>query len=305
MSPDFRLQKVCCPVLKGVTLYGQRNGLLKGLEMTQKFLRVALVMLTIPMLAIAQGKKDEVVATVGNRKITVEDFNRRFNEVKNTFNPPTKQQFLEDLVRFEVGLAEAEKRNLEKDPIFQERVKAELYKTFLEKELGDRIQKITVSDKEMEEYYKRNPEIRFSHIVIEVKPGATAAQRAEAKKRADEIYGEVTKSKRPFEELVRLYSDDLVTKQTGGDAGFQSRMTLTPNFYDVLSKMRVGETRGLVDTPFGYHIVRVTGRRTFANADKRQIRMAVHNEKRLDLFNDYFDRVKKTYKISTNIKALE
>ncbi|MBX3019262.1 MAG: peptidylprolyl isomerase [Bdellovibrionaceae bacterium] len=273
--------------------------------MTQKFLRVALVMLTIPMLAIAQGKKDEVVATVGNRKITVEDFNRRFNEVKNTFNPPTKQQFLEDLVRFEVGLAEAEKRNLEKDPIFQERVKAELYKTFLEKELGDRIQKITVSDKEMEEYYKRNPEIRFSHIVIEVKPGATAAQRAEAKKRADEIYGEVTKSKRPFEELVRLYSDDLVTKQTGGDAGFQSRMTLTPNFYDVLSKMRVGETRGLVDTPFGYHIVRVTGRRTFANADKRQIRMAVHNEKRLDLFNDYFDRVKKTYKISTNIKALE
>jgi len=184
-------------------------------------------------------------------------------------------------------------------------VKAELYKTFLEKELGDRIQKITVSDKEMADYYKRNPEIRFSHIVIEVKPGATAAQRAEAKRRADEINDEVRKSKRPFDELVRLYSDDLVTKQTGGDAGFQSRMTLTPTFYDVLSKMKVGETRGLVETPFGFHIVRVTGRRTYANADKRQIRMAVHNEKRLEVFNAYFDRVKKTYKISTNIKAIE
>lgn len=273
--------------------------------MTQKFRRALLAVLFLPCLAFAQAKKDEAVATVGNRKITVEDFNRRFNEVKNTFNPPTKQQFLEDLVRFEVGLAEAEKRNLEKDPIFQERVKAELYKTFLEKELGDKIQKITVSDKEMEEYYKKNPEIRFSHIVIEVKPGATVAQRSEAQKRAHEIYEEVKKSKRPFEELVRLYSDDLVTKQTGGDAGFQSRMTLTPSFYDVLSTMKVGETRGLVETPFGFHIVKVTGRRTFANADKRQVRMAVHNEKRLDLFNAYFDRLKKNYKISTNMKAIE
>lgn len=273
--------------------------------MIQKFRRIAIGLLILPCLAMAQAKKDEVVATVGNRRITVEDFNRRFAEVSNTFNPPTKAQFLEDLVRFEVGLSEAEKRGVEKDIIFQERVKAELYKTFLERELGDRIQKITVSDKEMEDYYKRNPEIRFSHIVIEVKPGASATQRSEAKKRAQEILEEVRKSKRPFDELVRLYSDDLVTKQTGGDAGFQSRMTLTPTFYEVISAMKTGETRGLVETPFGYHIVRVTGRRTFANADKRQIRMAVHNEKRLDIFNDYFSRLKKNYKISTNIKAIE
>lgn len=264
-----------------------------------------LLVLVLPSLVFAQAKKDEVVATVGNRKITVEDFNRRYAEVRTSFNPPTKQQFLEDLVRFEVGLSEAEKKNIEKDPIYQERAKAELYKTYLEKELGERIQKIGVSDKEMEEYYKKNPEVRFSHIVIEVKPGATAGQRSEALKRAGEIYEEVKKSKRPFEELVRLYSDDLVTKQTGGDAGFQSRMTLTPKFYDTLSRMKVGETKGLIDTPFGFHIVRVTGRRTYANADKRQIRMAVHNEKRLALFNEHFDRLKKNYKISTNLKAIE
>lgn len=272
--------------------------------MTQLY-RILVAIALFPCLVFAQGKKDDLVATVGNRKITVEDFNRRYSEVKNTFNPPTKQQFLEDLVRFEIGLAEAEKRNLERDPIYQERIKAELYKTFLEKELGDRIQKITVSDKEMEAYYKRNPEIRFSHIVIEVKPGASAAQRAEAQKRAQEILEEVKKSKRPFEDLVKLYSDDLVTKQTGGDAGFQSRMTLTPSFYEAIANLKTGDTKGLIETPFGFHIVRVTGRRTFAGADKRQIRMAVHNEKRLELFNAYFDSLKKNYKISTNIKAIE
>ena len=48
-----------------------------------------------------------------------------------------------------------------------------------------------------------------------MKPTATAEQRAEAKKRAQEIFGEVKSSKRPFEELVRLYSDDTMAKQIG------------------------------------------------------------------------------------------
>ncbi len=138
--------------------------------------------------ALAQVKKEDVIAKVGNRTITVEDFNRRYNEVKNTFNPPTKKQFLEDLVRFEMGLAEASLKGTEKDPIYQEKIKAELYKSYLEKELGEDIQKIPVSEKEMEAFYKQNPEIRFSTIIIELKPGATPAQKAEAKKRATEIY---------------------------------------------------------------------------------------------------------------------
>lgn len=253
----------------------------------------------------AQAKKDDVVAKVGNRTITVEDFNRRYNEVKNTFNPPTKKQFLEDLVRFEIGLAEASLKGTEKDPIYQEKVKAELYKSYLEKELGEDIQKIPVSEKEMEAFYKANPEVRFSTIIIEVKPGATPQQKAEAKKRATEIYEEVKKSKRPFEELVRLYSDDMITKPLGGDAGFQSRVTLTPNFYEALSTMKVGDIKGLIETPFGLHIVKLTARRSYQDADKRQIRMAVHNEKRIKLFNDHFNALKKKYPTTLNTKLIE
>lgn len=184
--------------------------------MTHKF-KILLVVLSVPFALHAEIKKDEVLATIGPRKITVEDFNRRFNEVKNAENAPTKKQFLEEMVRYEMGLAEALKQGLDKDPIYIERARSELYKTYLEKELGASAQKISISDKEMEEFYKKNPEIRFSHIVIEVKPGATAEQRKEAKGRADEILKEVKKSKRPFEDLVKLYSDDLVTKPLGGE----------------------------------------------------------------------------------------
>ncbi|MFN7729760.1 MAG: peptidylprolyl isomerase [Bdellovibrio sp.] len=252
-------------------------------------------------IAFAQANKDQAVAVVGTKKITVEEFNRKFNEVRNmAVNPPTKSQFLEDLVRYELGVQEAERRNLEKDPIVQDRMKQELYKALLEKELADRVNKITVNDKEMEAYYKKNPEIRTSHILIELKPGATPEQKAEARKRASEIYEEVKKSKRPFEELVRLYSDDPLTKQTGGDVGYQSRVTLVPSYYDAILAMKVGEIRGLIDTPFGFHILKVTGRRSFDNSNKRQLRAAVFDEKRKGVFNEYFEKLKKSYKIQTN-----
>lgn len=250
--------------------------------------------------ALAQ-KKDAVLAQVGSQKITLEDFNKKYSEVlSSSVNPPTKQQFLEDLVRFELGVQEAEKRNLRNDPLVQERIRQEVYKGLLEKDLSARIQKITVSEAEMKSYYRRNPEIRTSHILVELKPGATKEQKAEALKRANEIYAEVRKSKRPFEELVKLYSDDPLSKQTGGDVGWQSRLTLVPSYYDTIYKMRVGEIRGLIETQFGYHIVKVTGRRDYESANKRQIRAAVFDEKRRDAFNAYFDRLKKSYKIQVN-----
>lgn len=256
--------------------------------------------------SFAQQNKDAAVATVDGKTITLEEFNKKYNDIKSqTVNPPTREQFLEDLVRYELGLQEAEKRKLGNDPIVQERMRQELYKALLEKDLGDRVQKLTVSDKEMEAYYKKNPEIRTSHILIELKPGATNEQKNEARKRATEILSEVKKSKRPFEELVKLYSDDPLSKQTGGDVGWQSRISLVPSYYDTILKMNVGEISNLIDTPFGIHIVKVTGRRSYENANKRQIRAAVFDEKRREAFNDYFDRLKKSAKITTNKKLIE
>ena len=277
--------------------------------MTKTLLPFFLLVLTLSLqtqAAPAATAKDEPVAIIGTKKITVDEFNKKFTDVKNmSVNPPTKQQFLEDLVRYEVGLQEAERRGLEKDPVVQDRMKQELYKALVEKELGEKVNKTSVSEKEMEAYYKNNPEIRTSHILIELKPGASAEQRAEAKKRATEIYEEVKKSKRPFEELVHLYSDDVLTKQAGGDVGFQSRVTLVPSYYEAILAMKIGDVKGLIETPFGYHIVKVTGRRSFENANKRQLRAAVFDEKRKGLFNEYFDTLKKNTKIQTFPKNLE
>lgn len=248
--------------------------------------------------------KDSVVAEVGNKKITLDEFNKKYQQVMGAYNPPSKQEFLEDLVRYEIGVQEAKKRNLEKDPLVQERLQTEMYKVLLEKELTDKVSKIQVSEEEMKAWYKNNPEVRLSQILVEVKPDATPAQRAEAQKRAKEIFSEVEKSKRPYEELVKLYSDDL-SKHAGGDIGWQSRLTIVPNVYEEALRMKVGEIRGPIDTKFGFQIIKLTGKRTYENAFRPQIRAGVFDEKRRVIFDDFFKKLKGQYSIKTNPSVIK
>jgi peptidyl-prolyl cis-trans isomerase C/peptidyl-prolyl cis-trans isomerase D len=246
------------------------------------------------------------VATVGSTKITAAEFKTKYEEIKKqAINPPAPELFLEDLVRFELGVQEAEKLGLRNDPMVKDRFKQELYKALIEKELGKDVEKIKVSDSEMRSYYKKNPEYRSSHILIEFKPDATAEQQAAAQKRANEIYKEVRASKRPFEELVKLYSDDNLSKLNGGDIGFQSRMTVVPTYYDALDRSKMNEISGPIRTLYGYHIVKLTGRNSYADANKKQIRAAVFDEKRKVIFNKYFAQLKKRYSIKTDTGLLK
>lgn len=259
-------------------------------------------------IAFSQPKESAVVAIVGTKKITLDEFNKRYNEVTSQVlaNPPTKKVFLEELVRYELGVQEARKRGFEKDPIVLDRINQEIYKAFLEKELGKKVEDSVISDAEMRSWYSENPQIRLSDILIEVKPGATKEQREEARKRGTEILEEVKKSKRPFEELVRLYSDDITTKNLGGDIGWQSRISLIPSYYNAANSLKVGEyTTSLIETPFGFHIIKLTGRRSYEEATKREIRMAVYDVKRKAVFDNFFNRIKKDYKINVNSSLVE
>ncbi len=246
-------------------------------------------------------KLDDVVATIGLKKITLKEFNQRYNEVLGkTINPPTKELFLEDLIRYEVGVQEAEKRHLESDPQVKEMLRQDTYKGLLEKDLGEKVSKIKVTEEEMKSYYQKFPEIRTSHILIEFRLDATDDQKKEARKRAEEILKEVHSSKRNFEDLVSIYTDDVQTKRNGGDVGWQSNVTLVPPYYDAALAMKVGEVRGLVTTQYGYHILKLTGRHGYADANKRQIQAAVFDQKRKVIFDEYFTKLKKSYSIKEN-----
>jgi parvulin-like peptidyl-prolyl isomerase len=266
-------------------------------------MKIAILMLGLLMGFHAAA---DTLATVGTTKITTEDFNRKLEDVrKQAMNPPSPELFLEDLIRFEVGVQEAEKTKLQNDPLVKERFKQVLYNALLEKQIGKRVEDIKITENDMREYYKKNPELRLAHILIEVKDGAKPEEREAVHKRALEILDDVKKSKRPFEELARLYTDDLPTKDMGGDIGFQSRVTLSPVLYEAAINMKIGDVRGLVDTHFGWHIIKLLDRRSFDLADKRQIRAALFDDRRSQIFNSYFEGLKKRYKIEINHEAVK
>ncbi len=257
-------------------------------------------LLFLGSIAVA-ATESPVVATINGRAIRLNEFNQRFDDASKLVNPPANRKvFLEDLVRYEVGVQEAEKRKIENDPVVKERIRQQLYVGLIEKELGDKINNLPVSEAEMESYYKNSPELKSSHILIEVKPNATEAERGAGKKRAEEILKEVRASKKSFEELANLYTDDIVTKKRGGDVGYQNRLTVVAPYFDALMKLKTGEISGLIDTKFGFHIAKLTGRHTYEEADKAVLKNAVFEKKRLAMFNDYFDKLKKKYKITLN-----
>ena len=273
-----------------------------------KWILMLTIMASVSFSVSFAQKGSDVVATVGAKKITLDEFNKKYTEVTSQVltNKPSKKVFLEDLIRYEMGLQEAKRRNLDKDPAVADRMNQEMYKAMLEKELGQKVQENKVSENEMKEYYSKNPQIRISDILIEVKPGATSQQKDEARKRANEILSEVLKSKRPFAELVRLYSDDVTTKNLGGDVGWQSRLTLVPSYYDAIMKLKINETTPqLIETPFGFHIAKLTGKRSYTEATKREIRMAVFDEKRKVLFDEFFEKIKKQYPVNVNTRLVE
>jgi peptidyl-prolyl cis-trans isomerase C/peptidyl-prolyl cis-trans isomerase D len=247
----------------------------------------------------SQEEKD-VVAIVGARKITKDEFNRRYKEVvSKTVNPPPKELFLEDLVRYEVGVQEAQKRKLENDPIVQERIRQVLYVDLIEKEIGAKADEISVSEAEMQSYYQKNPEIRTSHILIELKENANRKEVDAARARANQIYKEVRQSQKPFEQLVKLYSDDVISKKNGGDIGWHASNTLIPEYYQAALKLKDGQISNLVETKYGFHIIKLTGRRSYKDADKVKLRAAVMEVKKKALFDNLFNRLKSQYSIKT------
>jgi len=85
--------------------------------------------------------------------------------------------------------------------------------------------------------------------------------------------------------------------------GFQSRVTVP--FYDSIAKLKVGEITGPIESRQGFHILKVTARNNYEDADKRQIRAAVFDEKRAKIFNEYFDKLKRQYPVKVNREAMK
>jgi peptidyl-prolyl cis-trans isomerase D len=108
---------------------------------------------------------------------------------------------------------------------------------------------------------KKNASIRASHILISYE-GATRANpeitrsKEEAKKEANRVYRLARRASSDFEALAFEYSDG-PTKTRGGDLGFFQEGEMATEFFNFVNTNKVNRV-GLVETEFGFHIIKVT-----------------------------------------------
>lgn len=258
--------------------------------------------------AAEQQSQGPLVAKVGNDVITQADFVRELNSLpdyaKQMFEGETgKEKFLDEVIKKDILYQEALKKGIDKNPDFQSKLeefrKLTLASMLLEKEI---MSKNKISDQDVKDYYNKHKEeftttsqIRASHILVKTED------------EANKVLARLKKGEK-FQEIAKKESLDKASAANGGDIGYFSRGQLVPEFERAAASLKVGELSNPVKTPYGYHIIKVTDKKTGPVVEfdrvKDMISQRLAGERQKAAFDNYIGELRKSYKIEINKDTL-
>ena len=184
------------------------------------------------------------------RKVVVADadVDSRIAEVKKQF--PSEDLFMQTLIDRKMTLDQI-KADARRDLSIARLIEAEISP------------RVALKPGQAEEFYKNNPDrfmeperVRASHILIATAEDADAAAKAQAKAKAEQILKDL-KAGKDFATLARQHSQDPGSAVNGGDLGVFPQGQMVGPFNDAAFSLKPGATSDLVETQFGYHIIRV------------------------------------------------
>lgn len=248
----------------------------------------------------APAKSGKLLATVNGSKITVDDFEQEVKALPDYIRsmadtPQGRKELIDTLVMRELILQQAAKDGLDKGKEIDEKM-AELRKrvivdTFLKKKVENDAK---ISDEELKKFYEQNQaqfkagdQIRASHILVKSEQEAQAIQ--------DQL-----KRGGNFEELAKSKSVDSSSSK-GGDLGWFGKGSMVPPFENAAFALKDGEISGIVKSDFGYHIIKLTGKRSAGTRPfdevKEQIKAALLPQKQQQVFAQIKEDLKKNAKV--------
>jgi len=184
------------------------------------------------------------------RKVVVPDadIEAQVAQIRGQF--PNQQQFEQALAAQKLTV-----QNVRDD------ARAELsVEKLIEGEIGS---KVAVKPEAVNDFYKNNqdkfqqgPRVRASHILIQVPANADAATKQQAKTKAESILKDL-KGGKDFAAAAKENSQDPGSAPGGGDLGFFEQGQMVPQFEQAAFALKPGQTSELVETQFGYHIIKV------------------------------------------------
>jgi peptidyl-prolyl cis-trans isomerase C len=237
-----------------------------------KFCKVVGLLTLINLIAspVLQAQDQAVVAKIGNKKITVAELNRIIGyydqEQQKVIekNPQLKETILWQLIQGTVISKIARDKGFDKRPDIKTQqelmINNFLASQYLQKMV---IEKITITEAKAQAFYKDHPEvfkspemIRARHILIKVEQGATEEDKKKRKAKTEEVLEKLKKGE-DFAKLASEVSDDLGTKAKGGDLDFFAKGSMIPAFEEAAFALKPGELSNMVETEYGYHIIKL------------------------------------------------
>ena len=161
---------------------------------------------------------------------------------------------------------------------------------------------ISVDEQDLKKQYEQSiqqlagkEERRASHILIESPAAAPAAEREKAKAKAGELLAAVRKAPDTFADLARKNSQDAGSAPAGGDLDFFARAAMVKPFADSAFAMKKGDISDVVETEFGYHIIRLTDIRLPKQKSYEEMKPMLETEARQQLAQKKFAETAETF----------
>ena len=161
---------------------------------------------------------------------------------------------------------------------------------------------ISVNEADLKTYYEQNTarfgtkeERRASHILITAPASASAADRAKAKAKAEQLLAEVKKAPATFADVARKNSQDPGSAEKGGDLDFVTRGAMVKPFEDAMFALKKGDISDVIETEFGYHIIRLTDIKPAVVPPFEQVRATIENEVRAQQATQEFAKAAETF----------
>lgn len=200
------------------------------------------------------------------------------------------------------------KNALNKSEISEPALKEQIQKGLMVDEFVSRdfFNKVTVTDTESRSYYDSHPEafkdpeqVRVSHILIKVTPEADKEQKIKSRHEMEKIQKRV-KGGEDFSSLAGQFSE-CPSKAQGGDLGFLRRGQTVKPFEEAAFSLQPGQTSDIVETIFGYHLVKVTEKKPEGTisfeAVKEKLAQYLKQQKAQEELNRFIEKIKASSKV--------
>lgn len=173
------------------------------------------------------------------------------------------------------------------------------------------VAKTVVSDTETRAFYDKNMDkftqeetVRASHILLGVDGKASADDKKKAREKSEKLRKELAGGA-DFETLAKGNST-CPSSQQGGDLGFFGKGQMVPEFEKAVFALKPGEVSDIVETQFGYHIIKLVEKKPAAKAEygvvKARIEEYLKGQKVNEAVQKYIEDVRKTAKIEVFMK---